>query len=99
MRVPPVIWSAAGFEQTSITGMADRPAPVTPAGRAIDHLGSPHSDDPPIHLLPADGEAGARRRRGAVAQADGPRGADPPARIGPVDVPARRLEGAREGRA
>ena len=50
------------------------------------------------YFLP-DREAGARRRRGAVAQADGPRGPDPPARRGPVDVPAGGLAGAREGRA
>ena len=55
-------------------------------------------DDPPVRLLPADREAAARRRRGALAQADGPRRADPPARRRPVDVAAGRLARAPERR-
>src|SRR5687767_3824402 len=80
MRVPPVIWAASGFEQTSITRLA-------------------LANDASIHLLPADREAGARGCRGALAQADGPRGPDPPARRRAVVVPARGLAGARERRA
>src|SRR5215208_8357638 len=79
MRVPPVIWSATGFELTSITRLAP-------------------PNDAPIHLLPAHREAGARRRRGAVAQADGPRRPDPAARLGAVELPAGRLAGPRERR-
>ena len=37
-----------------------------------DTLGS-RTRDPPLHVLPAHREAAARRRRGALAQADGPR--------------------------
>ena len=52
------------------------------------------------YFLP-DREAPARRRRGALAQADGARRARPPGRRGPLDLPAGRAGGctARSSRS
>src|SRR4051794_391690 len=57
------------------------------------------SDDAPQPLLPADREAAARRRRGALAQAARARRDGPAGRGGPVELAAGGLARAAEGHA
>src|SRR6187551_1024645 len=55
-------------------------------------------DVPPLPDLPADAEGSARRRRGDLAQADGPGRADPADRSGAVDLSAGGVAGGAEDR-